>query len=164
MPRPTIRPATPCDAPLILSLIGDLAEYEREPEAVEATEADLRQHLFGDGLGRGPTAECVIGELDGTPKGFALFFTSFSTWRGKPGLYLEDLFVTPAARGCGLGKALFLHLAGIAVDRGCGRLEWAVLDWNTPAIDFYTSLGAIAMTEWTTYRLTDVQLRTLLDA
>jgi GNAT superfamily N-acetyltransferase len=159
MPDLSIRSATRRDLPLILSLIGELAEYEREPDAVEATIDGLDRCLFGDGLGRGPVAECVIGELDGEPQGFALYFTSFSTWRGRPGLYLEDLFVRPAARGRGLGRALFLHLASIARDRGCGRMEWAVLDWNTPAIEFYKSLGAVAMSEWTVYRLTAEQLR-----
>lgn len=157
-----IRPSTPQDVPLILALIRELAEYEREPGAVEATEADLERQLFGSGLGRGPTAECVIGELDGRAEGFALHFTNFSTWRGRPGLYLEDLFVRPAARGRGLGKALFLHLVGTALERGCGRMEWAVLDWNAPAIDFYRSLGAADMSEWTVWRLTSEQMRELL--
>jgi GNAT superfamily N-acetyltransferase len=122
MPRSSIRPATAADLPLILSLIRELAAYEREPDAVEATVESLRVHLFGEGLGRGPTAECVIGELDGTPQGFALFFHNFSTWKGRPGIYLEDLFVRPAARGSGLGKALLTHLAKLTVARGCGGL------------------------------------------
>jgi GNAT superfamily N-acetyltransferase len=157
-----VRPATPADLPLILSLIRELAEYEREPDAVEATEEMLGRQLFGEGFGRGPTAECAIGEVDGTAQGFALSFVNFSTWRGRPGLYLEDLFVRPAARGCGLGKALFMHLVGIALERGFGRMEWAVLDWNEPAIAFYRSLGAVAMSEWTVFRLTDGQMRELV--
>lgn len=141
---------------LVLSLIRALAEYEREPQAVEATEEMLRQGLFGRGVGnggRGASAECLIGEVDGEPKGFAVFFHNYSTWKGRSGMYLEDLFVMPEARGVGLGKALLVHLAKIAVERGCGRLEWSVLDWNTPAIEFYKSLGAKAMEEWTIYRV-----------
>lgn len=153
--RLSIRPATRADVPLILQLIRDLAEYEREPKAAVATEALIERHLFGDGFfGRGPVAECLIGEVDGVPQGFAVFFHNFSTWLGRPGLYLEDLFVRPAFRGQGLGAALLARLAAIAVERGCGRMEWAVLDWNEPAIGFYKSLGAKAMDEWTVYRLT----------
>jgi len=148
-----VRPATVEDVPLILSLIRELAAYEREPDAVVATESDLRWHLFGEGLGRGPTAECVIGEIDGAAQGFALYFHNFSTWRGRPGMYLEDLYVRPAARGKGLGKSLLSHVAAIAVERGCPRFEWAVLDWNEPAIRFYGSLGARPMSEWTVHRL-----------
>lgn len=162
-----IRPATPQDVPLILQLIADLAEYEKAPEQAIATPEDIHRHLFGDSLAgahvsgaprRGPVAECVIGEVDARPQGFAVFFHNFSTWTGKPGLYLEDLFVRPQARGVGLGKALLLHLATIAHARGCGRFEWSVLDWNTPAIDFYTGLGAMPMTEWTIYRVTQPRL------
>jgi GNAT superfamily N-acetyltransferase len=159
--RISIRPAAPADIPLILTLIRELAEYEKAPEQAVATEASLRRHLFGEGLGRGPVAECIIGALDGQPQGFALFFMNFSTWTGLPGLYLEDLFVRPAARGHGLGKALFLHLARTAVERGCGRFEWAVLDWNTPAIEFYRRMGATAMDEWTVYRLSGAPLAAL---
>lgn len=148
--NPTIRPATPADIPLILALIRELAAYERQPDAVVATEELLREHLFGDR----PRVECVIGEVDGTPQGFALFFHNYSTWHGWPGLYLEDLFVRPAARGAGLGKALLMHLARLAVERGCKRLEWSVLDWNEQAMGFYRSLGAQPMSEWTTWRLT----------
>lgn len=148
-----IRPATPADTELILSLIRELAEYERAPEQAVATPELIRLHLFGEGIGRGPTAECVIGEIGGEAQGFAVFFHSFSTWLGKPGVYLEDLFVRPAARGSGLGKALLKHVAAIAVERGCGRFEWAVLDWNEPAIGFYKKLGAVAMEEWTVYRV-----------
>jgi GNAT superfamily N-acetyltransferase len=163
MPSISIRPATPDDVGLILRLIADLAEYERDPKAAVATPELIRQHLFGDSLAgqphlngaprRGPVAECLIGEIDGAAQGFAVFFHNFSTWLGKPGLYLEDLFVRPSARGAGLGKALLIELAKIAEQRGCGRMEWAVLDWNTPAIEFYKSLGAVAMDEWTVYRV-----------
>jgi len=159
----SIRPATPDDVPLILELIRDLAEYERDPAAAVATPDLVRTHLFGDSLAghahlngadrRGPVAECLIGEIDGVAQGFAVFFHNFSTWLGRPGLYLEDLFVRPPARGAGLGKALLLQLAKIAQARNCGRMEWAVLDWNTPAIEFYRSLGAKAMDEWTIYRM-----------
>ncbi len=150
MPSLTIRPATPADVPLILTLIRELAEYEREPGAVVATEGQLRDHLFG----ASPYAQCVMGEVDGVVQGFALYFHNFSTWRGRPGLYLEDLFVRPPARGAGLGKALFRHLARLAVERGCARMEWAVLDWNEPAIGFYKRMGATALAEWTVWRLT----------
>lgn len=154
-----IRPATPDDVGLILSLIRELAEYEREPASAVATPELIRLHLFGEGLGRGPSAECVIGEVDGAAQGFALFFHNYSTWIGKPGMYLEDLFVRPAARGAGLGKALLAHVARIAVERGCERFEWAVLDWNEPAIGFYERLGAKPMSEWTTFRLAGDALR-----
>jgi GNAT superfamily N-acetyltransferase len=157
----SVRSATPADIPLILSLIRELAEYEKAPDQAIATAADLQRHLFGEGFGRGPTAECVIGSLDHSPEGFALFFTNFSTWLGRPGLYLEDLFVRPQARGLGLGRALLAHLAKTAVTRGCGRFEWSVLDWNTPAIGFYTALGAKPMDEWTVYRMTGEALTAL---
>lgn len=158
MPTPPhIRPATPADLSLILALIKDLAEYERDPGAVVATETLLREHLFGSS----PTAHCVIGELDGAAEGFALYFFNFSTWLGRPGLYLEDLFVRPVHRGRGLGKALFLHLARLAHERGCGRMEWSVLDWNAPAIEFYKSMGAVPMSEWTVFRLTREKLARL---
>ncbi len=143
-----IRTATPQDVALILDLIRELAVYEREPHAVVATEAMLHKALFETRV-----AESLIAELDGKPVGFALFFHNFSTWTGKPGIYLEDLYVTPDARGAGAGKALLRHLAGIALDRDCGRFEWAVLDWNTPAIDFYRAMGAEAMEEWTVQRV-----------
>ena len=144
----TIRTAAPRDVSLILDLIRELALYEREPDAVVATEAMLHDALFERRV-----AESLIAELDGRPVGFALFFHNFSTWTGKPGIYLEDLYVTPDARGSGAGKALLRHLAGIALDRDCGRFEWAVLDWNTPAIDFYRAMGAQAMDEWTVQRV-----------
>lgn len=144
-----IRAATPADIPAIRQLIVALAIYEKEPDAVKATHADLERALFGER----PVAECVLAEQDGQPVGLALFFTNFSTWTGKPGLYLEDLFVRPSARGAGLGKALLVHLAGIAVARGYGRFEWSVLDWNTPAVGFYQALGAKLMDEWTVMRV-----------
>ncbi|WP_404336479.1 GNAT family N-acetyltransferase [Sphingomonas sp. MMS12-HWE2-04] len=145
----TIRSASPDDVALILQLVRELAAYEREPDAVTATEPMLAKALFGDR----PVAEAVIAEADGAPVGFALFFHNFSTWTGKPSLYLEDLFVRESARGMGAGKALLRHLAGIALDRDCGRFEWSVLDWNTPAIDFYRAMGAEAMDEWTVQRV-----------
>ncbi|MEQ1508872.1 MAG: GNAT family N-acetyltransferase [Sphingopyxis sp.] len=150
---PTIRTATPADLPLIAELIRALADYERLADAVHFDEAALAEHLFGHNGGRGPYAEVIIGEVDGTPQGFALFFHNYSTFEGRPGLYLEDLFVRPDARGAGLGKALLAHLAALAVARGCARLEWSVLDWNAPAIAFYKSLGAEPMDEWTVMRL-----------
>jgi GNAT superfamily N-acetyltransferase len=145
----TIRPAEPADAALILRFVRELAEFEREPDAVVATEASLDHALFAE-----RSAEAVIAEDDGTPVGFALFFHNFSTWTGRKGLYLEDLYVTPDARGSGAGKALLRHLAGLALDRDCARFEWAVLDWNTPAIDFYTAMGAESLNEWTVRRVT----------
>jgi len=145
----TIRPAGPEDIDELLALIHELAVYEKAPEEAVATPDLLHQALFGEH----PTAQAVIAEWQGEPAGFALFFHNFSTWLGRPGLYLEDLFVREALRGKGIGKALLLHLAGIARDRGCGRMEWSVLDWNTPAIDFYKALGAQPMNEWTVYRL-----------
>lgn len=153
----SIRPATPADTPLIAQFIRDLAEYERLSDAVRMDEAALGEHLFGPK----PYAEVVIGEIDGSPQGFALFFHNFSTFEGKPGLYLEDLFVRPEARGSGLGKALLAHLATLAVARGCARMEWAVLDWNAPSIAFYEALGARPMDEWTIFRLDDIALHTL---
>ena len=144
-----IRKATPADLGDILQLIRDLAAYEREPDAVQATVESLHGTLFGPT----PTAEALVAEIDGQVVGMALYFTNFSTWSGRDGLYLEDLYVRPEARGTGLGKALLQRLARIAVARGCARVEWAVLDWNTPAIDFYRSLRAKAMSEWTVHRL-----------
>ncbi|MCW6534956.1 GNAT family N-acetyltransferase [Sphingomonas lycopersici] len=146
----SIRPSTPQDCGTILRFVRELADYEREPDAVEANEAMLADALFATP----PAAEALIAERDGVAVGFALFFHNFSTWTGKRGIYLEDLYVTPAARGSGAGKALLAHLAGIALDRGCARFEWSVLDWNTPAIDFYRSVGAAAMDEWTVQRVT----------
>ncbi len=146
----TIRPATIVDVPIILQLIRDLATYERAPSEVAATEEQLVDVLFGER----PVAEVLLAFEDEMPIGFAVFFHNFSTWLGRPGLYLEDLFVKPEARGKGYGRALLIHLAKIARDRGCGRMEWAVLNWNGPAIQFYRKLGAKPMDEWTVFRLT----------
>jgi GNAT superfamily N-acetyltransferase len=144
-----VRVASPADTPLILEFIRDLAEYERLAHAVEATEADLRRDLFGEN----PRAFCEIAEADGKPVGFALWFYNYSTFRGSAGIYLEDLFVKPEARGLGAGKALLRRLAQRCVEAGLGRLEWSVLNWNSDAIAFYDSLDALAMTEWTVRRL-----------
>ena len=148
-PLLSIRPATADDVPLIRQLIAELAEYERLADAAVATDDGLREQLFG----AHPAAEVLIGEVDGEPAGFALFFHNFSTFLGKRGLYLEDLFVRPAFRGAGLGKHLMASLARLAVQRDCGRFEWSVLDWNAPAIGFYRTLGAVGMDEWTVQRL-----------
>ena len=145
----SIRPATTADLRLILDFIHDLAEYERAPEAAVATEADLLR----DGFGPEPKFKCVIAEWDGQPAGFALYFYNYSTWQGRPGLYLEDLFVRIEYRGKGIGKALLIYLAQVAVRENCGRFQWQVLDWNTPAIDFYESLGAKKLNEWLTMRV-----------
>ena len=145
----SIRSATPADISLIGQFIRDLAEYEKLAHEVRFDEAVMAQKLFGPR----PYAEVLIGEIDRTPQGFALFFHNFSTFEGRPGIYLEDLFVRPDARGSGLGKALLGKLAALAVERDCARLEWSVLDWNTPAIDFYKALGARPMDEWTVYRV-----------
>ena len=152
-----IRPATREDLPLIAQLIRDLAAYEKLAHEVRFEEDVLATKLFGPR----PYAEVVIGEVDGAAQGFALFFHNFSTFEGKPGVYLEDLFVRPEARGTGLGKALLAHLAALAVERDCARLEWWVLDWNEPAIGFYKRLGAKAMDEWTVYRVDGDALTTL---
>ncbi len=145
----TIRVATEEDVSLILKFIRGLAEYERLAHEVTATEETLRDTLFGARR----VAEVLIGEYRREPVGFALFFHNFSTFLGRPGIYLEDLFVTPGMRGRGFGRALLTHLAKLATDRKCGRLEWSVLDWNEAAIRFYKSLGAVSMDDWTTYRL-----------
>ena len=145
-----IRPAQPGDVPTILALIRDLAEYERAPNEVVTTEEQLRKNLFGPQ----PTAEVLLGEEAGVPVCFALFFHNFSTWMGRRGLYLEDLFVKPTVRGRGYGRALLVRLARIARERECGRMEWVVLDWNEPAIQFYRKLGAQPNDDWTTFRLT----------
>ncbi|CAN5901954.1 GNAT family N-acetyltransferase [soil metagenome] len=149
-----IRPAVPDDAETIVSLIRELADYERLTHEVKATAHDLRKNLFGPR----PFAEAILAEIDGETVGFALFFPSFSTFRGQPGIYLEDLFVRPEHRGGGVGKALLASVARIALERSCGRLEWSVLDWNDPAIGFYRSLGAQAMDEWTVHRIADEPL------
>jgi GNAT superfamily N-acetyltransferase len=145
-----IRSATRDDVPLILSFIKELAEYERLSQEVVATEEGLRDSLFGER----PVAEVLIGYLGDEPAGFALFFHSFSTFLGRPGIYLEDLYVRPAFRGAGVGRTLLVRLAELATERGCGRLEWSVLNWNKPAIRFYKALGAVPMDEWTVYRVT----------
>jgi GNAT superfamily N-acetyltransferase len=155
----SIREATKDDIDLIFRFICDLAEYERLRHEVYADVEVLGQYLFG----QRPMAEVLIGEIDGAPKGFALFFHNFSTFEGKPGLYLEDLFVDPESRGSGLGKALLSRLARTALDRGCARFEWAVLDWNEPAIAFYRSIGARPMDEWTVQRLDGDALRRLAE-
>lgn len=152
----TLRPATRADVPLLLEFIRGLAEYERLLAEVEATEDRLQATLFPEN-GR-PAAECILAQVDGEPAGFALFFTNYSTFLAKPGLYLEDLFVKPAHRGRGVGKSLLLHLARLANARGYGRMEWTVLDWNQPAIDFYESLGARRMREWQICRLAGAAL------
>ncbi len=156
-----LRPAREADLDTIIALIRGLAEYEREPHAVQLDREELRRNLFGER----PYAEVILAEDDsGAVAGFALFFHNFSTWLGKPGIWLEDLFVWPEQRGRGYGKALLTEVARIAVQRGCGRFEWSVLDWNEPAIGFYRSLGAVPMDEWTTYRLAGEALERLAGA
>ena len=157
MNKTEIRNATRADIPLILSFIKELAHYEKLSHAVVATEELLNEHLFG----KSPKAEVVLAYYGGQAVGFALFFHNFSTFVGRPGLYLEDLFVRESMRGKGIGKALLIHLAGIAVDRNCGRFEWAVLDWNAPAIEFYKSLGAAPIDDWTIFRVDGDALRKL---
>jgi GNAT superfamily N-acetyltransferase len=145
-----IEPATPGDVPVILDFIRQLAEYEKLSHMVVATEENIHQHVFG----ANPVAEVLLAYWEEAPVGFALYFRNFSTFLGQAGIYLEDLFVEPAQRGKGIGKALLARLAKIALERGYGRVEWAVLDWNTPSIEFYRSLGAVPLDEWTVYRLT----------
>ena len=152
-----IRPAAPADVPVVLELVRELAVYEKEPDAVEATEELLAAALFGPS----PVASCHVAEVDGAVVGFALWYVSFSTWQGRPGLWLEDLFVRPAARGHGLGKALLQALAQVCVDRGYGRFEWWVLDWNVDAQGFYRSLGARPEDDWTVWRVDGEQLQSL---
>lgn len=152
-----IRPARVEDVPVILELIRDLATYERAPEEVVATKDQLVDVLFGER----PVAEVLLAFEGESPVGFALYFYNFSTWLGRPGLYLEDLFVKPEKRGKGYGRALLVELAKIARDRGCGRMEWAVLNWNEPAIKFYRTLGAKPMNEWTVFRLTREEIAKL---
>ncbi|MCB2059376.1 MAG: GNAT family N-acetyltransferase [Novosphingobium sp.] len=144
-----IRPAVSSDLPLIAAFIRELADYENLSHEVRFDEAQLGEHLFGPR----PHAEALIGEIGGEPQGFALFFHTFSTFEGRPGIWLEDLFVRPTARGEGLGKALLTHVARLAAERGCARLEWSVLDWNEPAIGFYRKLGARPMDEWRIMRV-----------
>jgi GNAT superfamily N-acetyltransferase len=153
----TIRPATRSDLPRILAFIRELAVYEHLEHEVVASETEVSAALFGPR----PYAEVVFACLDGTPVGFALFFHNFSTFLGRAGIYLEDLYVRPEARGLGIGKRLLAWLARTALERGCARLDWAVLDWNEPSIGFYRSLGAVALDEWTTYRLAGEALERL---
>ena len=157
MATTTIRNATPADVPVILDFIRALAIYEREPDAVSATEEGLKR----DGFGPNPFYFCLIAEHDGTPAGFALYFFNYSTWMGRPGLYLEDLFVHPEFRGLGIGKALLQQVAAVAVEKNCPRLQWEVLDWNTPAIDFYRAMGAEFLDEWRNVRVTGEALARL---
>jgi GNAT superfamily N-acetyltransferase len=152
-----IRAATARDVPEILAFIRELADYEKLSGEVVATEARLRDSLFGPR----PCAEVLIAEVDGRAAGFALFFHNYSTFLARPGIYLEDLFVRPAYRGRGTGKALLQRVAALALERHCGRLEWSVLDWNRPAIEFYRSVGAVPMEDWTVYRVTGPALATL---
>jgi GNAT superfamily N-acetyltransferase len=155
--KPLIRPARPGDEAIVLSFIRELAEYEKLLDSVIATEDSIRAALFGPA----PRVFCDIAESDGEAAGFALWFYNYSTFLARHGIYLEDLFVRPRFRGRGIGKALLVNLAARVVREGCGRLEWAVLDWNTPSIDFYESLGAVAMKEWQVYRLTGDALKKL---
>jgi GNAT superfamily N-acetyltransferase len=157
MPVATIRPATPADVPLVLRLIHELADYEKLAHEVSATEADLHESLFGPR----PIIEVLIAEAEGDAAGYALCFHNYSTFLCKRGLYLEDLFVRPPFRGRGIGKMLLSRLAKLAVERGCVRLEWAVLDWNEPAIAFYRSLGARPLEDWTVFRVTGDALQRL---
>ena len=150
MPGPRIRPATIDDVSLILSLIKELADFERLSHEVVATEEILREALFGERR----AAEVVIGDQGDEPAGFALYFHTFSTFLGRPGIYLEDLYVKPEFRGMGIGRAILVYLARLAKERGCGRLEWSVLNWNEPAIRLYRGIGAVPMDEWTVYRVT----------
>ena len=153
----TLRPATPADLPCIVGLIRELADFEELAHLVVVTPESLHPHLFG----QRPAAEAVVGEVDGHVVAFALFFSNFSTFLGRPGLYLEDLYVQPAHRGTGLGKALLQHLATLAVSRGCGRFEWSVLDWNQRAIRFYEQMGATLMPDWRICRVTGDALTAL---
>ena len=157
MSRIGIRPAVSGDIPLVLKFIQELAEYEKLSHEVTATEDQLRSTLFG----ARPVAEVVIASHDDVPVGFAVFFATYSTFLGKPGLYLEDLFVRPAARGNGIGRALVEYLARLTMERGWGRFEWRVLDWNEPSIAFYRKLGAEPLEDWTVFRVTGAALRAL---
>lgn len=150
-----IRPATVADAELILRFIVELAVYEKAGDQVAATADTIATSLFGPGT----PARALICEADGEPVGFAVYFFNYSTWQAKKGLYLEDLYVSPSSRGQGAGKALLRHLAALAVEEGCGRFEWSVLDWNQPAIDFYLSIGALPQDEWVRYRMHGAALR-----
>jgi GNAT superfamily N-acetyltransferase len=152
-----IRPARKDEASIILQLIRDLAEYEKAPDEVKASEKEIIETIFADN----PKVFCDLVEVDGDIAGMAIWFLNYSTWQGKHGIYLEDLYVKPEYRGRGYGKALLQHLAGICNERGYGRFQWWVLDWNSPAIEFYRSLGAEAMSEWTVYRVSGLPLRRL---
>jgi len=152
-----IRPAAPADVPRILKLIKALATYERAPGSVVATE----EGLLRDGFGPRPYYECLMADYDGKTAGFALYFYNYSTWKGRPGIYLEDLFVEPEMRGLGIGKALLERVAKVAIEKSCTRLQWQVLDWNTPAIDFYVAMGGEFMNEWRTVRLDGEALQRL---
>jgi GNAT superfamily N-acetyltransferase len=156
-PDVTIRPCVEGDAESLVNLVRELAVYERLEQFARATADDFRRHLFGPR----PVAEAIVAEADGQPVGFALFFTTFSTFRGQPGIYLEDLFVQPHHRGKGVGKRLLAAVASRAVERGCGRLNWSVLDWNEPSIGFYLSLGAHPLDDWTVFRLDEEALTRL---
>ena len=156
----TIRAATPADVPQILVFIRALAAYERAPDAVTATE----EGLMRDGFGPNPFYSCLIAEQDGQPAGFALYFFNYSTWMGRPGIYLEDIFVQPEFRGLGIGKALLKRVAAVAVEKGCPRLQWEVLDWNTPAIEFYEAHGAKVMRTWLTCRVEGPAIARLAEA
>ena len=156
----TIRAATPADVPQILAFIRGLALYERAPNEVTATEAALLR----DGFGPRPSYHCLIADQDGVPAGFSLFFFNYSTWKGRPGVYLEDIYVEPDFRGRGIGKALLVETARFAVEHGCERLQWEVLDWNTPAIDFYQAMGGEFLDEWRNVRLSGEALRRLAGA
>lgn len=155
----SLRPACVDDVPIIRAFIRELAEYEREPEAAVVTEEDLRR----DGFGARPYFQVIIACWESEPVGFALYFFNYSTWQGQPGIYLEDLYVRPTHRGRGVGAALLRHVARIAVEKKCGRFVWQVLDWNTPAIDFYESLGARVQREWLTMRVTGADLQRLAE-
>ena len=155
-----IRPATAIDVPLILEFVHELATYEREPHAVVASQADLLR----DGFGERPLYQSLIAELDGVAAGFAVYFLNYSTWRGRPGIHLEDLFVRPPFRGKGIGKALLVHVAKVAVENQCARFQWDVLDWNQSAIDFYQSLGAKFLTEWRIMRVNGEALTALAES
>src|SRR5262245_43467369 len=153
----TIRPCRPSDAETLVALVRELAVYEKLEHFARATPDAMRTHLFGPR----PAAEAIMAEVDGAAIGFALYFSTFSTFRGQPGLYLEDIFVRESHRGQGIGKAMLATIARLAIERGCGRLEWSVLDWNTPSIGFYRSLGARPLDDWTVYRIDDEPLARL---
>ncbi len=155
----TIRKANPDDIPLVLSLIKEIADYENLSHEVVATEENLHDSLFGENS----NTEVIIAYYNELPAGYAVFFHNFSSFIGKSGLYLEDIYVKPELRGEGVGKKIFMHLAQLAVDRNCGRMEWSVLNWNVPAINFYQKLGAVPLEEWTVYRLTESKLNMLVE-